>query len=390
MLYRYNTGQRVEQRESHQIVLVLDDDVLITEALSAGLARSGRTIITCNDLESGEMIVEWLEPSHVVSDVRLTGAFGYEGLDFIRFVKRHSPDTRIILMTGDAPDALQLEASERGAVGFLRKPFEIADLDALLNLMAPFRTGSPDWPDIIRVPTLDDILKSNALSTNFQPIINLASGDKLGYEALTRFQSHSPLRNPETLFKYAERKHRVNDLEIACIERSLHFGSPVAQTRLIFLNVHPAVFLSGKSVHDAIVHSAKRSNVDLHSVVLEITEQGSLSHDRKVIDAIQKLKETGVRFAFDDVGVAYSHLPFMDAVRPAYLKISQHFGTGFEGDSTKMKIVRNLLGLARDFECELVLEGIEAASTAEAALDLGIRYGQGYHFGLPSPASAYK
>src|ERR1700737_1143795 len=98
---------------NHQIVLLLDDDVGIAEGLAAGLARPGRTLITANDLEGGELIVEWLKPSHVVSDVRLTGAFGYEGLDFIHFVKRSSPDTRIILMTGDAPDALQLEASKR-------------------------------------------------------------------------------------------------------------------------------------------------------------------------------------------------------------------------------------------------------------------------------------
>ncbi|MGZ7031705.1 MAG: hypothetical protein ACXVIJ_06995, partial [Thermoanaerobaculia bacterium] len=84
----------------HQIVLLLDDDVMITEGLAAGLSRPGRTLITANDLEGGELIVEWLKPSHVVSDVRLTGEFGYEGLDFIHFVKQISPDTRIILMTG--------------------------------------------------------------------------------------------------------------------------------------------------------------------------------------------------------------------------------------------------------------------------------------------------
>ncbi|HEU4522900.1 MAG TPA: response regulator, partial [Thermoanaerobaculia bacterium] len=182
--------------DTHQIVLILDDDLTITEGLAAGLARSGRTLIACNDLESGELVVEWLKPSHVVSDVRLTGAFGYEGLDFIRFVKRHSPDSRVILMTGDAPDALQFEASERGAAAFLQKPFEVAELDSVLNLMAPFRVGSPEWPDIIRLPLLDDILRGDMLSTLFQPIVNLASGEHVGFEALARCRTDSPLRNP--------------------------------------------------------------------------------------------------------------------------------------------------------------------------------------------------
>lgn len=375
--------------EAHQIVLVLDDDLMITDGLSAGLARDARTIVTCNDLEGAEMVVDWLKPSHVVSDVRLSGSFGYEGLDFIRFVKRQSPDTRVFLMTGDAPDALQLEASERGAVAFLQKPFETAALDAMLDLMAPPRRGSPDWPDIIKVPTLDLILASDTLSTVFQPIVNLATRAPVGFEALARNDDPSLLRNPEALFQYASRKHRVADLEMACMSSSLEASASLPAGSPIFLNVHPAVFSSGQRLHDRLVAEAQRMGVAMHRIVLEITEQDSLSSDRHVIETIRKVKELGVRFAFDDVGVAYSHLPFLDAVRPSFLKISQSFGTGFETDPTKSKIVRNLLALARDFDSELILEGIESEATAGAAADLGIKFGQGYHFAMPAPAASF-
>jgi len=383
------TDSQANTADTHQIILVLDDDLMVTEGLAAGLARRGRTIITCNDLESAELIVEWVKPSHVVSDVRLTGTFGYEGLDFIRFVKRHSPDTRIILMTGDAPDALQLEASERGAVGFLQKPFEIAELDSVLDLMAPPRSGIPEWPDVIRVPLLDEILAGNSLSAIFQPIVKLASGEHVGYESLARCQTDSPLRNPETLFKYATRKERVCDLEVACIRNTIRAGAVLAHAAPLFLNVHPAVFASGRRIHDALVTEAERNGVSLNRIVLEITEQGSLSEELKALDTIELLKKAAVRFAFDDVGVAYSHLPFIGKVRPSFLKISQDFGTSFESDTTKTKIVRNLLALANEFECDLILEGIETAATATAALELGIKYGQGFYFGRPAAATSF-
>jgi EAL domain-containing protein (putative c-di-GMP-specific phosphodiesterase class I)/ActR/RegA family two-component response regulator len=375
--------------EDHQIVLILDDDVMITQALSAGLARRGRTIITCNDLEGAEIIVEWLKPSHVVSDVRLTGAFGYEGLDFIRFVKRHSADTRIILMTGDAPEALQLEASERGAVGFLQKPFEVAALDSVLDMMAPPRVGSEEWPDVIHVPLLDDVLNEGIIFTAFQPIVRLASGQHVGFEALARVHTNSPLRNPETLFKYALRKHRVTDLEMVCIRTSLALGAQLAKAAPLFLNVHPTVFASGTAIRDLLLREAEKNEIDPGRIVLEITEQASLTNDRKVIDAIQQLKGTGVRFAFDDVGVAYSHLPFIDTVRPSFLKISQAFGTGFENDATRTKIIQNLMALAKDFDCDVILEGIETQATAAAALDLGLKYGQGFLFGEPAAATSF-
>jgi EAL domain-containing protein (putative c-di-GMP-specific phosphodiesterase class I)/ActR/RegA family two-component response regulator len=373
---------------THQIVLILDDDRTITEGLAAGLAREGRTLITANDVEGGEIVVEWLKPSHVVTDVRLTGAFGYEGLDFIRFVTRHSPDSRIIVITGDAPHALQLEASERGAVGFLVKPFALVELDSVLNVKAPHRTGSPEWPNIIRMPLLHEILGGNILRSIFQPIVRIATGEHFGYEALARCQSDSPLRNPETLFKYAARKERVTDLEVACVGNGIRSGAVLAHTASLFLNIHPSVFASGNRLHDAVITNAKRAGVSLNRLVLDITEQGAILDEPGALHTIERLKAAGVRFAFDDMGVSYSHLPFIDKVQPSFLKISRHFGTGFESDWSKKKIVSNLTALATNFECDLVLEGIESEATANAAQELGIKYGQGFWFAMPAEATA--
>ena len=376
--------------QSHQIVLIIDDDVMITEGLAAGLARAGRTLVTCNDLESAELTVDWLKPSHVVCDIRLSGRFGYEGLDFIHFVKRQSPDTRTFLITGDGPDALQLEASERGAVSFLCKPFEVAELDALLNLMAPFREGSPDWPAIIHVPTLNDVLASGVLSSVFQPIVGLPGGIPFGYEALTRCRSDSWMRNPETLFLYAARKLQIIELELACIRNSLQAATGLPGWAALFLNIHPAAFDAGALLQEVIVHEAEEAGIALNRIILEITEQAPLSNHSGAMMAISNMNQAGIRFAFDDVGIAYSHLPFIDQVRPAFLKISQNFGSGFEADPTKLKIVRNILALAHDFGCEMILEGIETRESATAATDLGIKFAQGYYFARPAPASLWE
>jgi DNA-binding response OmpR family regulator len=119
-----------------QIVLILDDDLVITEALALGLEREGRTVITCNDLGSAEVMVKRITPTHVVTDLQLSTPVKFEGLEFIRFARRHSPASRIILMTGDSLDAPELESSELGPVAFLQKPFELAELDSLLDLLS--------------------------------------------------------------------------------------------------------------------------------------------------------------------------------------------------------------------------------------------------------------
>jgi len=377
-------------RES-QLVLLLDDDFMITEALAAGLERDGRTLITCNDVESAELMVEGLRPSHIVADIRISGQFGFEGLDFVRYVKRHAPESRVILISGDGAEALQLEASNRGAVAFLQKPFDVQVLDSTLDLISCSALSSmADHASIIRVPLLEDLLISDALRPFFQPIVRLDGRRSIfGYESLARFRTDSPLRNPDVLFKYAARKQRICDLEFACIGKTMEAGSALTSRALMFVNVHPDVFASGALFRKTVVSHARQRGVSLDRVVLEITEQGSLGHKPVVLETIQELRELGVRFAFDDVGVAYSHLPLIGDVRPSFLKISQHFGTSFETDSTRMKIVMNLLSLARDFNCDLILEGVENESTAEMAMDLGIPLAQGFFFGHPADASAF-
>ena len=383
-------GSATPSQES-QLILILDDDANVTEGLAVGLEREGRTVITCNDVESAELIVERMHPSHIVADIRLSGPFGYEGLDFIRFAKQHTPESRIILISGDAPEALQREASERGAVAFLQKPFSVGELDATIDMLHCSAISARSGIDrVIRMTLLDDILRSDALRPQFQPVVRLGAAPAVfGYESLARFRTNSPLRDPEVLFKYASRKHRVVELELACLARALHDGAALAQKGLLFVNVHPDVFAAGASFRDTIVSQAQQAGVALDRLVLEITEQSSLAHKPAVLKIITDLRALGIRYAFDDVGVAYSHLPLMDTVRPSFLKVSQHFGTGFEQDSTRMKIVMNLLSLANDFNCDLILEGIEDESTAMMAAHLGIPLGQGYFFARPADASTF-
>lgn len=382
--------RKTEATES-QLVLILDDDVMVTEGLSAGLTREGRTIITCNDLESAELIVERLKPSHIVSDVRLSGQFGFEGLQFIRHARQYSPESRIILMTGDAPEALQMEASERGAVAFLQKPFEVRQLDSILDLLtsSALSSGDIDSP-VMHMPMMDEIVASKALYPLFQPIVTL---DKqplpIGFEALARYRDNVLLRDPQVLFRYASRKGRVADLEVACVSQSLRTGAALARSGALFLNIHPDVLREGRKLYDVLQRDSEKYGISLHSVVLEITEQASLPDDKSAFDTFEQLRRIGVRFALDDVGVAYSHLPAIDRIQPSFLKISQHFGTSFEADPTKMKIVSNLLSLSSDFGCTLILEGIEHAETADVAANLGIRYGQGFLFARPAEADAF-
>lgn len=376
-----------------QLVLLLDDDRMITEGLATALERERRTIVTCNDIESAQIMIERIKPSHVISDIHISGPFGFEGLDFIAYTKKHSPEARIILISGNATEDVQLEGAERGAVAFLQKPFEVQELDALLNMMnASALSIAADEARVIRMPLLDEILKSPHLNPFFQPMVALNDHWRVfGFESLARYREpQSPFRNPEVLFRYAGQKRRIADLECVCVRNSLVVGSRLPADALVFVNIHPEAFEAGDRLCDTIAETAEQAQIRLQRIILEVTEQGSLNDGRELTKTIHRIHDLGVRFAFDDLGIAYSHLPLIDKFQPSFLKVSQHFGTGFEKDETKRKIIANLLSLAHDFDAALILEGVETEATARAAAGLGIPFGQGFYFGYPADVATFR
>jgi EAL domain-containing protein (putative c-di-GMP-specific phosphodiesterase class I) len=209
-----------------------------------------------------------------------------------------------------------------------------------------------------------------------------------GYESLARYDG--PLfSNPTTLFEYAARKQRLVDLELSCARRSLEVGASLPAHARIFINIHPSV-MADERLAPALITAAAESGVSPDRVVLEITEQASLTNTAVIERRCGDLRQAGFSFALDDVGIAYSHLTHIEQIRPAYLKVSQEFGTDFEKQPTRTKIVNNVRSLAQDFGCALILEGIESAETRDAARNLGLPLGQGYLFSRPAPVSSFQ
>lgn len=115
-----------------ETILILDDDIGVTEGLAVALQAEGRRIITCNDVESAQLVIERTAIDHLVSDVRLSGPFAFEGLDLIRFALERAPETQVVLMSGSGSHDVETEAIRRGASAFLHKPFDLFSLESLL------------------------------------------------------------------------------------------------------------------------------------------------------------------------------------------------------------------------------------------------------------------
>lgn len=364
-----------------QTVLMIDDDPIITSALAATLAAAGRTIIVCSDVESAALALDRYAVTDLVTDVQFSGTFGFEGLHFLERTRRKLPRGRIVVMTGDQSDALRGALVAYGVSAMLAKPFETSELEAILGT-----PGGRESFELVEIPTVDTIIGERLLYTEFQPIVATRDAQPVAFEALARVRGGWPGGGAAALFEYAAKRSRAVELNRAALVNAIEAAAALPPSSLVFINVDPPTF-SDRRLVDDITRTAASAGLPSGRLVLEVTERVPLHVDDISRRAFETLHAAGVRFALDDHGSAYSHLTTIASIRPSFIKISGIFGTGFEDDVDKQRVIRNVLSLSRDFGCETVLEGVETRPTAEATRELGIDLAQGYFFGVPREVS---
>ncbi len=108
-------------------ILIVDDQSTILATLSYML-RKIATVIPSESLKEAEAALSRDKFDLVISDLRLTGTDGKEGLELLRHVRTTSPETKVIIMTGYGSDAVKKEAYALGAMHFYEKPIDISHL----------------------------------------------------------------------------------------------------------------------------------------------------------------------------------------------------------------------------------------------------------------------
>jgi two-component system chemotaxis response regulator CheY len=124
-------SEKISQR-----VLVVDDDLLMREVLKAILRSEGFTVVgEAKDGQTGLAQTERLRPDAVCLDVNMPGI---SGIDTLKLMRQRFPETRVVMITGDASMATVREAVSYGAVGYIIKPFNAGRVaDALRAALRP-------------------------------------------------------------------------------------------------------------------------------------------------------------------------------------------------------------------------------------------------------------
>ncbi|SDO11839.1 EAL domain-containing protein [Afipia sp. GAS231] len=221
---------------------------------------------------------------------------------------------------------------------------------------------------------------------HYQPLVDLASNEVSGCEALLRWRHpERGMVSPAEFIPLAEDTGLINELgdwvmQTACAEAAA-WPSPIR----LAVNVSP-VQLKSSTLALRIARALAASGLSPDRLEIEITEAVLIHDDETALAILHQLRGIGVRIALDDFGTGFSSLSYLKRFPFDKIKIDRCFVSDIEVDGSAA-IVQAVVNIATARNMTTTAEGVETEAQREVLRKLGCTQMQGYLFSRPKPAS---
>jgi len=151
-----------------------------------------------------------------------------------------------------------------------------------------------------------------------------------------------------------------------------------------------AINLSGHSLADEgflnfVLTQLANSAIPPNSICFEITETAAITNLARAQEFIGRLRQEGVGFALDDFGTGLSSFAYLRNLPVDKLKIDGIFVRDIDRDQIQLAMVRSISDMGHVLGMQVIAEFVENAEVAEHLRQIGVDFGQGYHFAKPRP-----
>jgi diguanylate cyclase (GGDEF)-like protein/PAS domain S-box-containing protein len=228
-------------------------------------------------------------------------------------------------------------------------------------------------------------LERDELRLHYQPIVDLNTGRTLGLEALVRWEHRERgLVPPSEFIPLAEETGMVVPLGRWVLEEGCRTLGVLPEHLQLSVNLSGRQLLQPDFAAQ-LAELLRSSRIAPSRLRLELTESMLIGNGALAQQALEHLREIGVRLCIDDFGTGYSSLSYLHELPIDALKIDRSFIGAIGQDHRKHKIVQSILLLGKGLGIEVVAEGVETAQQAEALRKLGCERAQGYYYARPMP-----
>ncbi len=232
-------------------------------------------------------------------------------------------------------------------------------------------------------------LEQGELELHYQPQYCLDSGQRIGVEALLRW-NHPEKGNipPDVFIPIAEESNLIIDigtwvLNQACIQ-NVKWQAIGFDPITVSVNISSRQFERDDFV-EVVIAALKESGLQSEYLELEVTESVVMQDKEIVIERLSLLRQLNVTIAIDDFGTGYSSLQYLQDLPLDKLKIDKSFVDKVAKNSD-YPIVKTILSLSQNLNLQTVCEGVETEEQLDILRKLGANYAQGFYLSKPLSA----
>jgi diguanylate cyclase (GGDEF)-like protein len=234
---------------------------------------------------------------------------------------------------------------------------------------------------------LPSAVHSGAVQPYYQPLVDLHSGQIVGFEALARW-IHPTLGqlSPDRFLPIADSCGLIRELTDHLLRQATCIACRWPAGTILSFNVSPSL-LKDQTLGLRILSILAASGLPPARLEIELAESALVRDIIGVQDLLGALQSAGVRIALDDFGTGYSNLYQLRNFKIDKIKIDRSFVGKMEHDPEAFKLVRGLLGFGHGLGLTVTAEGVEQPAQAAALLAHGCQQAQGYLYSAAMSAA---
>lgn len=127
-------------------ILIIDDEEKLILILRKALRRKDVEVVTATTIEEAEYAIKHTFFNVALTDLRLTGMLGREGIELLHYIEEISPWTKVIIMTGYGSQEIEQEAYQQGAFYYFEKPLDLRILLDRIQALGIDMRGTKESP----------------------------------------------------------------------------------------------------------------------------------------------------------------------------------------------------------------------------------------------------
>ncbi len=246
---------------------------------------------------------------------------------------------------------------------------------------------------ILLIDNLRKAIEEQTMDLYYQSQVN-AQSKITGVEALIRWKdSEKGFISPIDFIPLAEESGLIIELGEWILNQALHqikIWENDSEKSLwrVSVNVSSRQFADENFI-SMLQNALQKNLVNTNRIRLELTEGILINDVDATLKKLHTIKSMGISLSIDDFGTGYSSLSYLKKLPMDELKIDQSFVRDLIEDTNDEIITQTIISIGKQFDLEVIAEGVETEAQYQKLLSMGCKYFQGYLFSKPQKAESF-